>query len=239
MTKLSKNSSSEPPSWWEREIVKRSSSVVSNLVETMTRESSHFLQTEKPSQEPIEINRDLVKVGKMLGYGSFSTVYEVVGFDFPEGNTENDEYKTSILSALDQQARNGNGLAIKFLRHDLIKNAESFQDAAADLIMEAKYLSALDHPNILKIRALSRGGVSAYGSGSYDGFFLVTDRLKGTLKDRILELQFLDQESSGILYASDYPLSKSILLEKIDIAHQVAKALTYLHERRLVYRYVF
>ena len=41
---------------------------------------------------------------------------------------------------------------MKHLRHDLASKRRKFTHAAADLVLEAKYLHKLDHPNIIKMR---------------------------------------------------------------------------------------
>ncbi|CAB9522930.1 protein kinase kinase kinase [Seminavis robusta] len=235
---------SRSPSWWERSIVKRSTYAIDNLVETMMGEST-FLQRqeeEESSSSVLQLDRSQVQVGAMLGKEE----------EMPHSHKR--QY------------------AIKHLRPDLIPKSgdpEHFQAAASDLIMEAKYLSSLNHPGILKLRAVAQGGSAAFltNGGDYDGFFIITDRLQGTLKDKILEWQCLQQEESLLeclhMAAHDHSPSSSaaprtweeeckednltaltcstnnprrLLLEKLDLALQLARALQYMHERRLIYR---
>ncbi len=73
---------------------------------------------------------------------------------------------------------------MKHLRRDLLPKKSKFVHAAADLVMEAKFLSTLYHPNIVKLRGWS-GGPESYAVGSHDDFFLVLDRLDHTLSLRI------------------------------------------------------
>lgn len=244
------------PKWWEKTIVKRSASSIEHMVDTMM-EDSQFLQraeageasaTDDNSSSPqvLSLNRQDVQAGALLGKGSFSVVLEVT--DISPAIEEREE--RAIMS------QPGQRYAIKHLRPDLIQKncAEYFQDAAADLIMEAKYLGALNHPGILRLRGIAEEGVSAYAkSGDYDSFFLLTDRLDGTLKERISEYQCIQQEESLLecfqqlqgdstkdparaLQESNQSLQERILIEKLNIALQLARALRYLHEQNLIFR---
>eukprot|EP00797_Seminavis_robusta_P013288 Sro2044_g312350.2 (443) ;mRNA; f:993-2321 len=284
---------SRSPSWWERSIVKRSTYAIDNLVETMMGEST-FLQRqeeEESSSSVLQLDRSQVQVGAMLGKGSFSVVSEVTGLNLDQSTAaafsaqtgedqqqDTDLCLSSVLSHLVEEQEeemphsHKRQYAIKHLRPDLIPKSgdpEHFQAAASDLIMEAKYLSSLNHPGILKLRAVAQGGSAAFltNGGDYDGFFIITDRLQGTLKDKILEWQCLQQEESLLeclhMAAHDHSPSSSaaprtweeeckednltaltcstnnprrLLLEKLDLALQLARALQYMHERRLIYR---
>ena len=62
---------------------------------------------------------------------------------------------------------------------------QQFQLAAADLIVEALYLSRLRHPHIMSIRGMAAGGPAAFSNGRYDSYFLILDKLSETLHQRI------------------------------------------------------
>ena len=288
------------PKWWEKSIVKRSTSSIERMVETMMEGSQFLLRSEtnesmaaarqhlsSSSSPPIlSLHRSNVQTGALLGKGSFSVVLEVNAIVEEEREEEEEGDCSVAMMALDnrhclqdapqhtnrnhnQNNTRGRRYAIKHLRPDLIQknSADYFQDAAADLIMEAKYLGALNHPGILRLRGIANGGVSAYQrSGDYDSFFLLTDRLDGTLKDRILEYQCIQQEESllecfrsgggggppppppprdeskeeaaALTTIQDHmrPIHERLLIEKIDIALQLAQALRYLHEQNLIFR---
>ena len=177
------------------------------MVDTMMQDSQFLQQAEAgeasttgdvspPSSSRVfSLHRQNVQVGELLGKGSFSVVLEVNDITLVDEEREESEgdQRSSVENHNDTIApasKRGQRYAIKHLRPDLIQKncAEYFQDAAADLIMEAKYLGALNHPGILRLRGIAAGGVSAYAiSGEHDSFFLITDRLDGTLKERISE----------------------------------------------------
>lgn len=245
---------SNASSWWERSIVKRSTSSIQNMVDTMM-EDAHFLQ--RHDQEATNaysnlllLNRDNIQIGPLLGKGSFSLVSEVTGL-LEQREPEHD-CTFGSRSALDRTSLSGR-YAIKHLRPDLVPKPETFQAAAADLLLEAKYLAALNHPGILKLRAVAQGGVSAFeqAGGQYDGFFLITDRLQGTLREKILEWQVQQQEESLLECFQPSALEESkdeginttrlltgkrLLMQKLDIAQQIASALQYMHDQRLIFR---
>ena len=49
------------------------------------------------------------------------------------------------------------GFAIKHLTKTLLRNPKDFHIAAAALLVEAKYLAKLNHPNIIKVTGLAMG----------------------------------------------------------------------------------
>ena len=231
--------------------MKRSTSAVDDMVETMTKTSGFLKRHDNPISKIPQLTRDQVEVGTLLGYGTFSFVHEVQAFDIDaDENDAAQKREEETRPSLEEQqnvqdliARGEHGeLAIKHLRQDLMESTLKFEEAAADLIVEAKYLAALDHPNIIKLRAVAKGGASAFESGQHDSFFLVIDKLHRTFKEKILEWQFLDDDSSMLMLSSKHcdaisiSHDRELLLEKIDLGHQIAKALAYLHEHRLVYR---
>jgi hypothetical protein len=66
--------------------------------------------------------------------------------------------------------------AIKYMRHSVMQQKESLKVGAFDLAMEAKIMSHLTHPNIIKIHRISTGSILE----SYDNnhcFFLILDLL--------------------------------------------------------------
>ena len=74
---------------------------------------------------------------------------------------------------------------LKILSAETLKCPEKFRVGATDLAIEAAFLASLDHPNIICLRGLSSRGPRGFASGIPSGYFLVMDRLDGTLDDRI------------------------------------------------------
>ena len=131
------------------------------------------------------------------------------------------------LTELVAKLKNGSSTyAVKCLKPELLEksNPNAFLDAATDLVIEAKYLFKLDHPNILKVRGLAKGWEAAFANGEYDSFFILTDRLEETLNQRIKR------------WKRGEILEENTLEQKLKIGLQVAHALSYLADRNLVYR---
>jgi serine/threonine protein kinase len=238
-------SSKQGHSWWEKVVVQRSAAAIDNKVDELT-ESSSFLSEARVSLDALaELQREEIETGKLLGKGTYSSVYEIASFNLDgdlagpeEDDDENDwngdseKVELSQRKALEETLVESSGqrkYAIKHLKPELLKDSKVFESAATDLILEAHFLSYLDHPNILKLRGVAMGGTHSFAStGHFDGFFIVTDRLKETLDDRI-------RRWKGEEFACTYTQDNSVLT-KMELALQVGSALAYLHERRLVYR---
>mgnify|MGYP005853466019 CR=1 FL=1 len=110
------------------------------------------------------------------------------------------------------------------MKRDLLRKPYEFGNAIADLVVEAKYLTRMDHPNILKIHGLPIGGTAAFDSGRFDSYFLLVDRLESTLEQRISQWQ------------REGPPDPKKVPRKTNYALQIANALYYLHQRRIIYR---
>jgi serine/threonine protein kinase len=115
--------------------------------------------------------------------------------------------------------------ATKQLQETLLhKNFHEFELAATELAVEIDYMSSLNHPNILKVRGLPLHGIRALMDGYYDSYFMICDRLQETLDDRIN--QWIKQPDTSC------PNN----LTKIEYFFQLATALKYLHNNRVVFR---
>ncbi|KAI2510502.1 protein tyrosine kinase [Fragilaria crotonensis] len=162
--------------------------------------------------------KDEVKIGKLLGSGGFSDVYEVLNFELKE----------------DPVAKYGNSqIAARRFYENAVKNGK------CKLSCGSTILNSLQHDNILKIRGWTTGGINAYADGSHNGFFLLLDRLHETLEDRIAfwNRKKLDNSLERSLECLGLNSDKtSELLNRTKIAHQIALALAYLHSKNIVFR---
>lgn len=140
-------------------------------------------------------------LGKLLGSGEFSHVYEINEFR-PVDHIELDETSSTIrtLGLVDAEIAvrklmkkreryrhtNKASYAVKHLRPVLLEkyNVEKYIQAATDLAMEAEFLNSLSDPNIIKLRGISFAGPGGFSHGP-KGYFIILDRLDETLTDRI------------------------------------------------------
>jgi serine/threonine protein kinase len=237
------------------------SSVIHLLVEQLTRRSPFLRSSDYDGDQDIApLCRDEIRTGQLLGSGNFSNVFEVVSLDLREqqgdGRTlknvtgadgENEDSpcygsierlpRSKVAStehrdetAGDQLRSNLRGtheqLCLKCLKPELLEgdNPKAFLDAATDLVIEAKYMSKLSHKNILKVRGLAEGWEAAFSNGEYDSFFILIDRLDETLNQRVKKWR------RGEL------TEENTIERKLPLMRQLASALAYLHDRRILFR---
>lgn len=90
--------------------------------------------------------------------------------------------------------RNGDArYAIKTLSGHTRSDAINYMTGVMDLAIEAKFLAVVRHSKIIHIRAVA--DCSPYD----DGYFLVLDRLYGTLYDRLSIWEKEEAKARGIL----------------------------------------
>jgi len=123
--------------------------------------------------------------------------------------------------------KDGKTYACKHLKQDLMHRPEEFRLAASELACEAHMLASFDHPNILKVRGWSLNGIASFEDGCHDSFFLLLDILDETLEGRVDWWR-----RNGILSMND----SSLYLQKLHIMSEIASAMSYLHERGIVFR---
>eukprot|EP00540_Astrosyne_radiata_P018198 CAMPEP_0116843260 /NCGR_PEP_ID=MMETSP0418-20121206/11985_1 /TAXON_ID=1158023 /ORGANISM="Astrosyne radiata, Strain 13vi08-1A" /LENGTH=364 /DNA_ID=CAMNT_0004473985 /DNA_START=49 /DNA_END=1143 /DNA_ORIENTATION=+ len=174
---------------------------------------------------------DEVELGEKLGSGGFSNVHEVKGFQSTSRNRRIKRSHQQARERLAQTAEDGR-YAVKFLKKELLEDAERFDAAAQDLELEAEILSQLDHPHILKLRGWATTGFDAYFEMKrHDAYFLLMDRLEKTLSSKIEEWK--DREDPVV---KDEKTCKKVLLKKLKLARDIASALEYLHEQGYIFR---
>jgi len=126
--------------------------------------------------------------------------------------------------------RNGQArYAIKKLTSGLYKQSEDhFMAGVLDLAMEVKFLAVLQHPHIIKMRA-----VSSTHPCSVD-FFLVLDRLYETLTDRLASWKKQARKLSGLGSMRDVLGRKKDeeFAKRLMVAYDICSALHFLHANK-------
>jgi len=107
-------------------------------------------------------------------------------------------------------------LAMKCLHPISRSDASKFMIGVEDLIHETVLLSSFNHPNIIKIHGRADVG---------DGYFILLDKLKETLDDRIADWRKKFPQSSR------NPPS----LNQIKVAKTLADTVAFLHQRNIVF----
>lgn len=208
------------------------------------------------------VTMEEITTGSMLGMGSFSNVYEITKITLDD-NEEHEGTKSSrnllannyLRPTMQESKQTTCRYAIKYLKKDLRDNKKSYAVGTTDLVLEGLFLASLTHPNIVKVRGLPEGGVNSLVKNEGKGYFLILDRLFDTLSERIynhwvedhaegesvttervsLFAKFLKKERTQKNVAN---VEKRIenLAVRIKVAFDIAAALKYLHEKRIVYR---
>jgi hypothetical protein len=202
------------------------------------------------SQQPVPLfDREdvLPRLGELLGKGGFNSVYELRTTPDPgapaAGGAPVTASSPSPLPPL-VDVRTGlpvsasflasKKLAVKFLSDDAMMVPEEFCNGAADLLMEAKYLTALashPHPSLIQLHGVCSAGPSGFALPDRAGFFLVIDRLYDTLGRRMDVWRELARRRSG------HPRAiQALFLQRLMVAQDVASALRHLHRLNVVFR---
>jgi len=104
-------------------------------------------------------------------------------------------------------------------------------------VMEAHFLASLQHPHIISLRGWAKEGSMAFQHG-HDGFFIILDRLRGSLEQRIREWsQQMAQYKMAVFGRIDQSSLPDVLFSgRFKVARDVASALAYLHSNGIIHR---
>lgn len=206
--------------------------IIEKDVERLTRGADYLMgeDTEEVIRPVAILTRNELNLGEVLGEGSFAQVFECTGFELdPEVSMEMSDGQQYIREEIMANPFNKDGkpkYAVKHLSKRLLRKPKLFNSAAADMIVEGMYLAKLNHPNILKLRGVAKDGPGAFSDGQFDSFFFLTDRLTDTLDSRVGKWR--------TQYGKVPP--EKLISRKTSYALQIANALLYLHERRIIFR---
>lgn len=145
---------------------------------------------------------------------------------------ENEENDRHFLKA--HCLRNGGArYAIKTLSDHTKKDAMEYMKGLMDLAIEAKFLAVVRNANIIRMRAV------ADCSPFDDGYFLVLDRLYGTLDDRLSVWEKEETKAKGLMNKlsgkSKKKITKSIL-KRLVVAYDISGAMMHFHKINIIYR---
>lgn len=202
-------------------------------------------QEPEPPQGLALFDMNEIAVGRRLGSGGFCNVYDVRSFHpSVETDSELSEHQREARHTLARNAKRkkhkGQGYAVKFLQPELASNPKRFRIAARDIETEAALLSVINHPNIITIRGCAMASGSRDQNVDHDRSFLILDKLEGgTLNDKLEHWRGQMKRLNNPLFAlldTNGHKRKHCLVERLQVAIEIAAALEYLHEKRIVYR---
>jgi serine/threonine protein kinase len=196
-----------------------------------------------------KFSKDEFSLGKILGKGGFGTVYEVKGFNagaMPVAGKRGAKGAQDDEELLDGEMENRNFIsehcirnggdsryAVKFLSKEVVDDPPTFIQAIMDMAIETRVLSDIQHPNIIKMRAL------AQDDPFQEKYFLIMDRLYDTLEKRIAQWDKRGKRISGMrssILDRSGEKKRNILEEKLVSAFDLSAALDHLHGRNILYR---
>lgn len=200
-------------------------------------------------------------VSKVIAEGGFSDIREITAFhntiknfnkaEHPQQQIQPEDEKqaendsddtpttTSTTVTLSYSNNNKKRYVLKHLKPELALNQYKLKCAAKDICNEIQVLSALDHEHIVQVEGLSSAGISGFQETCRaDSFFLILERLDQTLMHKMsqwrhdgVRMQALSLDKLG-----SCPRTLGFFRERILVAKQLASALRYLHERRILHR---
>lgn len=196
-------------------VVKYATTKLEGLLES--EDFQKFQQSSDADNEsqPCQIKHSQIQIGRVLGEGAFSAVFEI---------------KTSSSKEID-----GKKCVVKVLRQKLLATPNLFAACVLGIAREGAILSALSHPHILGVRGCSQGGIASYASGRNDSFFLVLDRLEEMLSDRTERWQ---HQANNLKFClrNRKRKQKEFFLERLSAGTQLADAVAHLHKHNLLHR---
>ncbi|GAX21152.1 hypothetical protein FisN_23Hh167 [Fistulifera solaris] len=166
--------------------------------------------------------RDEIEIGSLIDHGGFAAVYEIKSIFKPSELTANKKNRYVMKNATQTETTT--------LQH--------LTTRAKHLAIEGHFLSSLDHENIIKLRGWSTGGLLSYKSNPrLDAFFLIFDYLPEMLTDRMERWAQQQRKRAPFwLRRPRVTAGDSLLCEQIKVGLDIASALEYLHEKRIIYR---
>lgn len=231
-----------------------------SVLRTITASSNFSSSVETVKALP-KFNRDEVTYGKLLGTGQFGEVVEIKRFNLKDacegsscnGFTKETDYilesenRDKVEKGLDGreflathclrcvQGKVSARYAIKTLQVKYHKDPTCYYLGAKDLAREAHFLSSLEHPHIVKLRATAAVDLCS------KNYFIILDRLYGTVRDHINEWK--KRQNRNVVRkifrytsVSDKEAQLVMFEERLRIAFDICSALRYLHANNLIHR---
>jgi len=166
-------------------------------------------------------DRSELVIGNLIAKGGFSNIYEIISFrnserenellpQPPVGSSRNIDGDRDEEAEQNSKKTVASSCVLKSLKPQLAFSRKKLETGAKDLVLEAHFLSSLQHKHILQVRGVSAAGINGWNCSSAssstanpeaaaaaaaaavtlpgpraDAFFLLYDRLPERLHQRI------------------------------------------------------
>ena len=177
-----------------------------------------------------------IRLGRKIGFGNFADIYAIDGFLSATPSPKCTKEQLEEAKKL-REVNHPNALVVKVIKSQLLVNYGLFATGAADVLVEGTLLASLDHPHILSIRGRSASGLGGFTLGKRDAFFLIFERLEGTLQGQMTVWnQKLSQIMTTMPGFRRRDSRYALLMERVHLMTDLAAAMVYLHERNIIHR---
>ena len=179
-----------------------------------------FVNSEREASVPW-FDRNEIILNKVLGKGGFNSVYSI--HEVCSSATKHEPvHSGSKRRRRERVARHPQNYVIKFLSEKIMAKNEDYANGSLDLLVEAKILANLRHPNIIGLHGVSVDGVDGLKDRVEGNFFLVLDRLTCTLRHRLKEWRTFQTPPQFV--------------DRLQVGIQIALALCYLSRKNVLHR---
>jgi len=202
--------------------------------------------------------KDEIYCGPKLGNGAFGSVYDIHRFALEKKDNEDENQSSSRAFMAEHCYRDTEGdsdefcfelrkesrYAIKMLRSRIVNgDHKTFYSAMVDMATETRLLSMIpQHPNIIKLRGIATGSDNNSSFPSccfHEDYFLILDKLYGTLDDRLDEWKQASQYRKRLLsklMSRQQHTEQDFMYERLVACRDLASALAHLHKHRIIHR---
>jgi Protein kinase domain len=181
--------------------------------------------------------------GKRLGRGGFCDVIEIPLIRCVENQCSKklersdsfalDNMESRLFIAKHCMRESGDArYALKRLRSDISPSSSLYWASVTDLVVETRLLFQLEHPHVIKLRA-----VADVPDPFTPDYFTVLDRLYDTLEARLKTWKLQTKKSNSLVTRLLKPKTRQSLVDvRLAAAHDLSSALDYLHKKRVCHR---
>ncbi|GAX25650.1 hypothetical protein FisN_15Lh018 [Fistulifera solaris] len=162
------------------------------------------------------LSRDELLIGERLATGGFGCILQVHASTLSSSN----KYVMKTLIPMSRAASDAKLIS-----------------AAHQLAKERYFLSNLSHPNIISMYAMSKGGLSVIQeTRRLDSYFIIEEYMPILLVDQIQIWRQKQSHHRQYRWNFKKKMNPQVFLEQITCAVQIASALHYLHQERVIFR---